>query len=251
MRRRHRSSLRSFTLMEVLLVVALLALLAGLIMPNFLGQLEGGRLDTSAERMRTLLSLTRSHAAFDGKRYRIRFAREDEIEELGRQPIIEREDDPVEEPEIFVPVDDYWVRGETLQKGVWCAQVRLGKPSLEDDWLTGEISEERAEEEFEDEDPLFPPLLIDPDGTCEWVTFVLTTAEPGTAVEDLDEDEPVVHVIMDGMIGLIWLQRAFYEEELDMLREHNWPPVLRTDFLRRKLLTEEEVIEIKERHIRS
>jgi hypothetical protein len=35
-----------------------------------------------------------------------------------------------------------------------------------------------------------------------------------------------------------------------MLEEHNWPPVLRQDFLRPQLLTEEEVLEIREKMIR-
>ena len=83
-------------------------------------------------------------------------------------------------------------------------------------------------------------LFIDPDGTCEWVTFVLTNVDREAKVEDLEEGDPVIHLIMDGLTGLIWLQRPFYDEELDMLREHNWPPVLRTDFLRTRALTEEE-----------
>lgn len=242
----------AFTLLEVVLVLGLLVLLTGLVMPNLIGQIEGGRLETSAEQMRSLLTLTRSKAMFDGKRYRIRFPRDDEIDDLGgdRQPIIEREDDPVDEPEVFNRVTDPWVYGKTLLRDVWCAQIRLGKPSLDDEYLSGERSEELAEELFEDEDPQYPPLVIDPDGTSEWVTFVLTSVDRETDVEDLEEDDPVIDVIMDGMIGLIWLQRPFYEEELDMLREHNWPPVLRTDFLRAQPLTEEEVLEIKERVIR-
>jgi hypothetical protein len=234
------------------LVVALLALLAGLVMPNLIGEIEGGRLYASADRMRSLLTVTRSNAMFDGKRYRIRFPADDELDDLGgeRQPIIEREDDPVEEPDVFNRVTDPWVRGETLLGEVWCAQIRLGKPSLDDEYLTGEESEELAEELFEDEDPQYPPLLIDPDGTCDWVTFVVTSVDRETDPEELEEDDPVIHVIMDGVTGLIWLQRPFFEEELDMLREHNWPPVLRTDFLRPELLTEEDVLEIKERLIR-
>ena len=242
----------AFTLLEVVLVLGLLVLLTGLVMPNLIGQIEGGRLKTSAEQMRSLLTLTRSNAMFDGQRYRIRFPGDDEIDDLGgdRQPIIEREDDPVDEPEVFNRVTDPWVYGKTLLRDVWCAQIRLGKPSLDDEYLSGERSEELAEEFFEDEDPQYPPLVIDPDGTSEWVTFVLTSVDRETDVEDLEEDDPVIDVIMDGMIGLIWLQRPFYEEELDMLREHNWPPVLRTDFLRAQPLTEEEVLEIKERVIR-
>ncbi len=55
---------------------------------------------------------------------------------------------------------------------------------------------------------------------------------------------------MDGLTGLIWLQRRFHEEEIDMLEENGWPPVLRQDFLRPQLLTEEDVLEIRERSFR-
>ncbi len=242
----------AFTLLEVVLTVGLLALLAGLIMPNLIGEIEGGRLKNSAEEMRSLITMVRSEAMFDGKRYRIRFPRQDEIDDQGgdRQPIVEREDDPVEEPEVFNRVTAPWLFGETFQRGVWCAQVRLGKPSLEDDFLTGRQSEEMAEVVFEDEDPRYPPLVINPDGTSGWATFALTSLDRETEGEEFEEGDPVIDVILDGVTGLIWLQRPFYEEELDMLREHSWPAVLRTDFLRAQLLTEDDVLEIKERVIR-
>ncbi len=252
MEAKRRPEITAFTLLEVVLVLGLLVILTSLVMPNLIGEIEGGRLKNSAEQMRSLLTMARSNAMFDGKRYRIRFPRSDEIDDMGgdRQPIIEREDDPVEEPEVFNRITDPWVYGETLLTDVWCVQVRLGKPSLDDDYLTGERSEEVAEAIFEDEDPQYPPLIIDPDGTCEWVTFVVTNLDQETDVEDLEEGDPVIDVIMDGVTGLIWLQRPFFEEELDMLREHNWPPVLRTDFLRAEPLTEDDVLEIKERAIR-
>lgn len=243
----------AFTLLEVLLVVGIMAVLASLILPDFIGQIEQSRLPNSAEQMRALLSMARSNAMFDGKRYRVRIPREDELDDMGgdRQPIIEREDDPVKEPEVYNRVTAPWVFGETLLTDVWCAQVRLGKPSLDDKYLSGQRSEEMAEELFEDEEPEFPPLVIEPDGTSEWATFVITSVDRERSFEDLEEDDPVIEVILDGVTGLIWLQRPFHEEELDMLRENNWPPVLRRDFLRPQLLTEDEVLEIKEQRLRT
>ncbi|MHC4234646.1 MAG: pilus assembly FimT family protein [Planctomycetota bacterium] len=242
------------TLLEVVLVLGILVALAALAVPNLIAEIEGQRLPTSAEQMRSLITMTRANAMFDGKRYLIRFPREDELDDEGddRQPLIEREDDPVGEPWVFNPVKAPWVYGETLLRDVWCAQVRLGKPTVErlQDGFQSEQESERLDEVFEDEEPDFPPLIIEPDGTSEWATFVITNVSGELTVEDLEEDDPVIDVILDGVTGLIWLQRPFKEEELDMLEEHNWPPVLRQDFLRPQLLTEEEVLEIREKMIR-
>ena len=249
-----RNAQSAFTLLEVVLVVSILAALAALVLPNLIGQIEGKRLPTSAEQMRSLITMTRANAMFDGKRYRIRFPLEDELDDEGddRQPLIEREDDPVTEPGIFNPVKAHWVYGETLLRDVWCIQVRPGKPTIErikDGFESSDIAE-RLDEMFEDQDPDYPPLVIEPDGTSEWVTFVLTGVDRELTVEDLEEDDPVIDVILDGVTGLIWLQRPFKEEEVDMLEENGWPPVLRQDFLRPELLTEDDVLEIREQVIR-
>ncbi|MFQ5490837.1 MAG: Tfp pilus assembly protein FimT/FimU [Phycisphaerae bacterium] len=241
-----------FTLLEMLLVIGMLVVLTGLVMPNFIGELESRRLPSSAEQMRALLTMTRANAMFDGKRYRLRLPRKDELDAMGddRHPIIEREDDPVAEPEVFNRVTAPWTFGETFARGVWCIQVRLGRPELDDAVLSGERSKEMAEQLFDDEDPQYPPLIVEPDGTSEWATFVLTSVEPDTDVDELEDTDPVIDVIMDGMTGLIWLQRPFRDEEIEMLRENNWPPVLRQDFLRSESLTEKDVMEIRERLIR-
>jgi hypothetical protein len=242
---------RGLTLIEVVLTIGLLVVLFGLIMPNLIGDLEGRRLPESAQRMRALITLVRSHAMLDGKRYRIRFPNADEMDDLGgdRQPLIEREDNPLSEPEVYNAVDDFWVRGETLLGEVRCVLVRLGRPTLE---LIRSYDErvEMEEERFEDEDPDFPSLIFLPDGSCEWATFVLTNEpEPATAA-DLDDDANVIEVILDGTTGQVFLQRRFYEEELDLLEENGWPPVLRTDFMRPEALTEQDVLEIRDKVIR-
>jgi len=243
-----------FTLLEVVLVIGILAVLAAMVMPNLIGEIEGKRLPTSAQQMRSLITMTRANAMFDGKRYRIRFPQEDELDDEGddRQPLIEREDDPVAEPGVYYPVKAPWVYGETFLRDVWCVQVRLGKPTLErirEGYESNDVLE-RLDDVFEDQDPDYPPLIIEPDGTSEWATFAITNVSRELSVEDLEEDDPVIDVILDGVTGLIWLQRPFLEEELDMLEEHNWPPVLRRDFLRPQPLTEEDVLEIREQMIR-
>ena len=139
-----------------------------------------------------------------------------------------------------------------LNEMCWCAQVRLGKPTVEQlqDGYESTDDLDDLGKEFEDEDPDYPPLVIEPDGSCEWAVFVLTNVSREKSIEDLEEDDPVIELILDGTTGLIWLQRPFKEEELDMLEEHNWPAVLRQDFLRPQLLTEQDVLEIQDRMIR-
>ncbi|MCH7632740.1 MAG: hypothetical protein IIB59_05965, partial [Planctomycetes bacterium] len=52
--------------------------------------------------------------------------------------------------------------------------------------------------------------------------------------------------ILEGLTGLCWLQRPFYDEELDLFADKGWPAVLRQDFLRPDMLTEDDVLELRE-----
>jgi hypothetical protein len=249
MRGRPRSTRSAFTLLEIL------ASLAALVLPNVLKDLKRARLPESARQLRSLVQLTRAHAMLDGKRYRIRFPEENEIDDVGgdRQPLVEREDDPLLEPEVFNRVQTIWTEGVTLLEGIRCVEVRLGKPTVEE-LMTGNTEEhDRLVAELgSDVNEIRPPLYIEPDGTSEWATFVITNAPPdaGDRAEELDEQYEQIDVILDGFTGLAWLQRPFYDQELEMLAANNWPPVLRRDFLSPRELTEADVIEIQETLIR-
>lgn len=247
-----------FTLFELLLVIGLLAVLAAFVMPDMITAFERERLPESARQLRALIQLTRANAMYEGRRYRIRFPQEDELDGQGSQlqPIVEVERDPLTAPEQFTPVRASWAEDETLQRGIRCARIRMGKPTV--DLLLGQSTAEQVVEQEEtqieeamadvDFDEGFPPLVIDPDGTCDWVTFLLTDAAPEEDVADLDPksaDYAMVEVIVDGLTGLAWLQRPLYEEELQMMKEHDWPPVLRHDFLNPRPLTEENVLEVR------
>ncbi len=234
-------------------MIGLLMAVFGLAIPDLMREIENRRLPESARQMRAMLTLVRANAMYDGKRYRIRFPEEDEIDSEGeqRQPLIEREDDPFLEPGVYNLVTSPWARGETLLRDIRCAETRLGRPTLEklEEELVGEQEEERLEALAEGFEEGFPPLIVETDGTSEWVTYLLTDAPAEVDPEELDEYRRI-EVIADGFTGLIWLQRPFYEEELEMFKEHDWPPVLRRDFLRETPLTEEEVLEISETRVR-
>ena len=163
------------------------------------------------------------------------------------------EEDPIHNPEIYNVVTAPWVMGNTLMGGVWCAEVRLGRPTIES---LRDLEDESGvsaalEEAFEDFDPLRPPLVIEPDGTSDWVTFLLTDAPPDTPIEeirdlDLEAEYSRIELIVEGATGLAWMQRPLYEEELDLFEEKGWPVVLRQDFLDPRVLTEDDVLELRD-----
>jgi len=258
---REKAPVGGFTLIELLLVAGLIAVLSALVLPNLAGQIKSQELGSSANQLRSLIAIVQANAAFDGKRYRIRFPTEDELDPMGgvNQPIIEREDDPLHEPEIFFPVYDPWAIGETMIGDVRCAQVRLGRPRIEDlqnrreqaaEEIERALAGRKEKEEFEAD---FPPLYIEPDGTSDWVVFLLTSAPADVRPEELVsglDDYPQIEVILEGPTGLCWLQRPFYDEELDLFEDKNWPAVLRQDFLRKDPLTEDDVLELREIQIK-
>jgi len=243
-------------LLEVSLVIGILVLITAMVVPSFIRQIRSDEIERSAGQLRSLVTLVRANACFDGLRYRIRFPDEEELDSLGgdRQPLIEREDDPIECPDEFNLVTAPWAIGRTLLGDVWCAEVVLGRPTIElvierRERVAESIDEELEEKERrEDIDPERPPLYIEPDGSSEWATFVLTNAPRDVELDEL-EDHPRIELIADGAMGLAWLQRPFYEEELDLFEEKGWPAVLRQDFLDPRVLTEDDVLEIREMHI--
>ena len=50
--------------------------------------------------------------------------------------------------------------------------------------------------------------------------------------------------IFDGRLGMVFLQRPLSEDEMDILMDKGHSPILRRDFLRRRPLTEEDVLEV-------
>ncbi len=253
---------RGFSLLEILLVTGLLAIVMAMVMPSLTNDFFRAQLPESARQMRALIQLTRANAMIDGCRYRIRFPRDDELDGRGsqRQPVVEVEDRPLEFPEQFRPVLAAWAQDKTLLRDIRCVKVRLGKPTVDQllgqDELALELEDERLEdiedtagESYEEE---FPPLVFDTDGTSEWATFLLTDAPVEVSLEDLDDETKFgrLEVILDGLTGLAWLQRTLYIEELEMMQEHGWPPVLRKDFLQAQKLTEDNVLEIREASVR-
>lgn len=242
-----------------MLVVGLLVLISAMVVPNFIRQIKADVLPRSARQLRSLVTMVRAHAAFDAKRYRIRFPEDEELDLLGgdTQPLIEREDDPINDPEVFTLVTDFWAIGETLLGEAWCVELRLGRPTIEDlqerRTRAAENIDTKLDNLFEKEEVDFVrerlPLFVEPDGTNEWAVFILTTAPRETDFDEIEDFESL-HLIVEGISGLAWMQRPFYDEELDLFEENHWPAVLRQDFLDPRVLTEDDVLELRESQVR-
>ncbi len=235
-------------------MLGLLVVMAAFIVPQFQSPLERTHLPESGERFRSMIHLTRANAMLDGLRYRIRFVgREDELydtlsESERRQPLVECERDPIEAPDEFLPVEASWARPVTFLGDVWCYEVRFGEPTFES--VLADLEEQDLEREDQlkqelglEEDQSWV-LLFEPDGTSEWMTFRLID-HPMTDFEPRRLDEyPQLDVIVDGRLGVVFLQRPLQESEIDVLLDKGHSPILRRDFMRRQLLTDEDVLEI-------
>lgn len=247
----------AFTLLELMLVLGVLALLAFFVVPNFRSPIQRSYLPSSGERLRALITLTRANAMLDGLRYRLRFL--DDRDEVWddfsdyerRQPYIEKESEPVDQPGEFFPVLASWAQPETFLGQVWCYQLRFGEPTfesvlaeLEDQEFANQREEEQRKAELGLEEGDEWVLIFEPDGTSEWMTFRLIDAPQDDFDERAMEDYPQLDVIYDGRLGMVFLQRPLSEEEMDILLDKGHSPILRRDFLRRRPLTEEDVIEV-------
>ncbi len=242
---------RAFTLIEIVLVLGIILVITAMTAPSFFRQMKEAELPNSARQLRSLVTLVRANAAFDGMRYRIRFPEDDEEDPLGgdRQPLIEREDDPIEEPDTFNLVTAPWAVGRTILGDVWCAEVWLERPTIERMQDRRDTIRDAMEEALEDFSVERPPLVIEPDGSSDWASMILIKS-PRDIGPDEFENYPRIELIMDGATGLAWLQRPFYDEELDLFEEKNWPAVLRQDFLDPRVLGEDDVLELRDFSVR-
>lgn len=245
---------RAFTLIEILLVIILLGMIVAFAFPD-LGAEAGRRsLTESADRLRSLIVMAHSQAMQDGVRYRIQFPgtpdpldvasgkaeKEVDIPFQTLQPTIQRQVDPMSNPEAFGDFNALWKDPNPLQDGTRCVAVRPGKPNVEE--CTGQsviagppLTKDRAE---------FVPLTLNPDGTAaDYVTFVLTDL-PIDVELGPEHVGHIFNLIVDKRTGQAWIQRALLCDEVELLHEKNASPILHMDFLSPDLITEANILEI-------
>lgn len=226
---------RGFTLLEVLLALALFVILAAMAWPLMQAQIVAAELPESASRVRSLLYMTRSSAMLEHRRHRIRFMPDEQ------QPVIEIEPDPIVEPGLFIPVDYAWAEEPALLADIEVHRVLPGRPAY---MRPVSVSEEGAVDPLEAEpvdeeetsavestsaklqaarsdgmggqeaeiDELRPIILFEADGSTEWATLVLSRLPP---TEELLEEEPQSWVVLDGRTGLATIRDAVTQKQLN------------------------------------
>lgn len=240
---------RAFTLIEVLVVIVLLALLAAFMFPDLQGDMRRRSLAESCDRLRSLINMTHARAMQDGMRYRIQFpgtpdpndpqARKDmDVPLETQQPEMQRQADPLGNPDAYEGFDASWRPAQVLQPGTRCVAVLAGKPNFD-------ISPHSpiAGPQITEGITSMVPLVLNPDGTCDWVTFVITDLPPETEMNE--EVAPrILNVIVDGRTGQVWVQRALRVREVELMNERGASPILHTDFLDASEITEDNILEI-------
>lgn len=238
MYRRH-----AFTLIELILVVAMIAVIVAFIFPDLQKAMQARRLEESCDRLRSLLIMTRSRAMRDGLKYRVQFpGTPDPLDKFANkevdvpfetvQPEVFRQDRPLEFPDSFAKVDEDWTRESFLQDGVRCVRVHGGQPDLQ--ILAGALPTQDKTE--------YVGLTFNPDGTCDWVTFVVTDLPIDVKDEEDQNVMRIFNLITDGRTGQSWFQRKLRSQtELKVLEEHKASPILHMDFKSADPITEQNI----------
>ncbi len=153
---RHRRSRRALSLLELLLVVALLGVLVLTTVPRLEGFSLSQQLPEAVKRQRAIIAMARAEAMNSGHRYQMLFRRDGEIE-------VRRQVDPIDAPDMFVPVREPWATYAGVFQDVWVDEfIELpdGPPPLESD------EDDEVYEEWDDEEVLAEPTpiieLLDP-----------------------------------------------------------------------------------------
>lgn len=162
----------AFTLLEILIVVALLGILAAMVWPDFEQARKSEQLDESTRRLKTLVQMCRARAMNDARRYRIELVQDGSLR-------VTRQRDPLYAPQQYVKFRDQWVRMAFLLEDVWVESalpLPEGPPPLD-------IQDDLIEfDEFQEDqtpiDQFARPLAIDfeTDGTSNSARWILREA---------------------------------------------------------------------------
>jgi hypothetical protein len=173
-----RGRLTAFTLLELILAMAILTLLLAVVVINLSGWGEKRRLDDGADRFETLLYMAKADAANLGRRLQLSF----QPDQHGLPAIrILWEPDPLTRPHQFT---DY-------SACTWLHHVPVGlievvRSELTDESAYGLTEQQLMEKEERPETPL-EAVTFYPDGSCDSAVIELasTAADPRVAVFEI------------------------------------------------------------------
>ena len=166
-----------FTLVELLLAVALVVLLLGAIVFNFAGLQRGAALEEGASQVESLIRFARAHAASSGRQVQIAF--EEDVGDglvvpLGNLRLL-WEPDPVARPGIFEPLTELQDYVSRISDLVSVDGVRR----VEGDSFEPVASQPAAAPAESAEAPsvlvTFPPIAFFPDGSSDSAEIVLAS----------------------------------------------------------------------------
>lgn len=236
-------------MIELLLVIALLGVIAAFTVPNLTGHMRRRSLLESADRLRSLIVMAHAQAMQDGVKYRIQFPgtpdpldpnaqKEIDVPAETLQPEVQRQVAPLDKPDDFGGFDAMWKDYPVMQDGTRCVAVLGGRPNF-DITAQSPIAGPSVSEGMTS----FVPLNLNPDGTCDWVTFVLTDLPFGIQPEASDVGN-ILNVIVDGRTGQTWIQRALRVTEVEMMAERGASPILHMDLTKPDEITEQNILEV-------
>ena len=195
-----------FTLVELLLSVALLVLLLGAIVFNFSGLQRGAQLDEGVTQVEALIRFARAHASNSGRQVQISF--EEDVHDGFDVPLqnlrLLWEPDPVERPGFFEPLAEAgeYVRGLTDLISIESVRLVAGdsfEPTTAD--ASGVPNENAGDNSMV---AAFPPIGFFPDGSSDSAEIIVASRS--------EEDSRRIAVRLQGITGSI--RRKLVADEL-------------------------------------
>ena len=192
-----------FTLIEIILVVAMLTLLMGVLSVTMFGRVEDGYLDEGASRVATALRMVRAEAALKGRHFRLSFDAEQDL------IVVEWEPQPLAQPGQFIAYGGpMWLASlpNEMVRVVRCRLVGHSAVSLTQYGPSAGGSSGMGESEAIDR----RPITFYPDGSGDSAIIELASrsaADHRSAVIEIDgiNNQIHVHVLAPSELA------AFYE----------------------------------------
>jgi type II secretion system protein H len=181
-----RHAQRGVTLLELMLVIALLGVIAAVVWPSFTGFAADRHLDESARRMRALISMCRAEAMNRTARHQVRIRRDGSVS-------VRRQADPFRAPHLYITPRAGWARTQILMDDVWVESFQLlpeGPPPIR--IIDEDLVFPETEVELTSVEDLELPLEIniEPDGSSNSLRWVLR-----------HEDGRALLLTLDGRLG--------------------------------------------------